>query len=202
MVDSLTGNEVKSLLGLDDITLAYGDRNFEKMRETAKKLCRVANVSLDEQTKLLAEIDEVELFHKCDFMRHLGTSTAHCCGCLECGLHCATDATTCDRRGGETPHEGTCTECARGFSLFPCLRDLQERAAAQLNLTKLEVADIKEIEFEIDDLHKNYCDFRSHQGLYISLPIGLISLFAAAYLCSVALLSLLRVECTTPSKVK
>ena len=154
----LTSGDVKSLLGLDDITLNTGTRNFETMRTLCTDLSRVAGATMDEHAADQEIIDNVEVFHKTDFMRQLGSGTEHCCGCLDCGLYCEEDKTECT-----VTHGPCCTDCESGFNIFVRLRTLRQRASEKPNLSKLERDDIDEMKFQIDDVEQNYRAFRSHQ---------------------------------------
>jgi len=82
VVSTLTGGELKSLSGLDDIKVVQGHENFIRIRSLIDKLAEP-----EESAKMKKQVDEVELFHKTDFQNHLEREGDHACCCLTCGFY-------------------------------------------------------------------------------------------------------------------
>ncbi len=81
VVSSLTGGELKSLSGLDDIKVVQGRENFIRIKSLIDKLAEP-----EESAAMKKQVDEVELFHKTDFQNHLEREGKHACCCLTCGF--------------------------------------------------------------------------------------------------------------------
>jgi hypothetical protein len=81
VVSSLTGGELKSLSGLDDIKVVQGRENFIRIKSLIDKLAEP-----EESAAMKKQVDEVELFHKTDFQNHLEGEGKHACCCLTCGF--------------------------------------------------------------------------------------------------------------------
>jgi hypothetical protein len=81
VVDTLSGGELKSLSGLDDIKVVQGRKNFIRIRSLIDKLA-----APEESTTMRKQVDDVELFYKTDFQNHLEWEGEHACCCLTCGF--------------------------------------------------------------------------------------------------------------------
>jgi hypothetical protein len=81
VVSILSGGELKSLSGLDDIKVVQGRENFIRMRSLIDKLAEP-----EESATMKKQVDDVELFYKTDFQNHLEREGEHACCCLTCGF--------------------------------------------------------------------------------------------------------------------
>ena len=80
-VKSLTGGQIKSLSGLDDIKEIKGRRSFQELRVLAEKYCQKS----EDIKRLIGKIDETEIFYQTDFGTHLQEHSDYSCACLTCG---------------------------------------------------------------------------------------------------------------------
>ena len=110
----LTSGEIKSLSGLDNIDVIKGHDNFENMRLMVDNLVGImgSGKAAKRGEELKKQIDEVEIFHKVDFSRHLGIG-ASICTCLHCGFHdIEIDPIQCCIN-----HKPPCKDCQSSFDV-------------------------------------------------------------------------------------
>ena len=81
LVDTLTGEDLKALSGLDDIKVAKGMENFKRQREIADLYFSGAG-----KDQMKQRIDDHELFCQTDFVPHLQEVSENKCNCLTCGF--------------------------------------------------------------------------------------------------------------------
>jgi hypothetical protein len=81
LVGTLTGEDLKALCGLDDIKVAKGMENFERMREITDLYFSGAG-----KDQMKQRIDDHELFCQTNFVPHLQEVSQNNCNCLTCGF--------------------------------------------------------------------------------------------------------------------
>jgi hypothetical protein len=80
-VSSLTGGELKSHSGLDNIKVVEGRNNFICIQSLIENLAEP-----EESAAMKKQVDEVILFHKTDFQNHLEREGKYACCCLTSGF--------------------------------------------------------------------------------------------------------------------
>ena len=137
ILNQITSGNMKSLRGLDNTYVEKGSDSFQAMKGIVKKLSNVCSHDEEGQemaTALLSKIDEVDLFHKVGFPRHLDDKNSqYLCTCLDCGFFHKDD-----EDNGENPctkdHScGICKECKDSFNLFAELFEFYSRTYTQLH---------------------------------------------------------------------
>ena len=75
LLKQITSGQIKSLAGLDDTDTKCGRENFNKMRAMIDTLVGVVRFDRDGYKKddSISKIDKIEMFHKVNFARHLGS---------------------------------------------------------------------------------------------------------------------------------
>ena len=110
----LTSGEIKSRAGLDNTEVIKGHENFEAMRVMVDNLSSIigGDEVVEIATKLKADVDKVEEFHKVNFIRHLEQGSSKCM-CLKCGFADKDlDPIECT-----THHSPPCQNCQHGFQV-------------------------------------------------------------------------------------
>lgn len=99
-------------------------------------------------------VDDVEIFHKTDFDKHLKRQSQYACACLTCGFHHkdAPDDIVCSQHG---QHKRPCKHCTEGYAIIAEIKQkAEEKIAIAIDL--LEKQHMDEILYEIqqskDDL--------------------------------------------------
>lgn len=140
ILNQITSGNMKSLRGLDNTYVEKGSDSFLAMKGIVKKLSNVCSHDEEGQamaTALLSKIDEVDLFHKVGFPRHLGDKNSqYICTCLDCGFFHKDDED--DEDDGENPCKkdhscGICKECKDSFNLFAELFEFYSRTYTRLH---------------------------------------------------------------------
>ena len=136
ILNQITSGNMKSLRGLDNTYVEKGSDSFLAMKGIVKKLSNVCSHDEEGQamaTALLSKIDEVDLFHKVGFPRHLDDKNSqYICTCLDCGFFHKDD-----EDNGENPCKkdhscGICKECKDSFNLFAELFEFYSRTYTRL----------------------------------------------------------------------
>ena len=128
LLSTLSGQDIRCLLGLDDVAVVKGRSNFIRMREQVEILAPLAVVSEDEKSGLLKRIEQTEDYLRIGFVRHLQpTSAEHACACLACGMHSdgGEHMVECSQR---EHHEAACEQCTALEQLISDLHQLQGAA--------------------------------------------------------------------------
>ena len=118
LIESMTGNDMIALCGLDDTKVEKGRDNFIALRDMADDICNTS-----EEAKVIKDgIDEVEIFHQSNFMQHLQQNGTHECNCLTCGFYNKKQPNDIVCQHVDS-HQPSCEQCSKGFAIILQLQE-------------------------------------------------------------------------------
>jgi hypothetical protein len=82
LIQTLTAGDIKSLSGLDDVSVLKGRDNFLALKDITTRICKPGQ----EAESIISSIDAAELFYQTDFVPHLSRKGSHRCNCVTCGF--------------------------------------------------------------------------------------------------------------------
>ena len=160
LVKTLTGGEVKTLAGLDDVKVLKGRDNFDRLRELARDLVD----DTVERQEIISSIDDSEVFYQTDFVDHLRRHSNQACNCLSCGFSCDNTGVICEEHESHNP---ACIECVSAYAVISKFSDkLNERKLAAANSglpsSQRTLQELDEYTFDLQESAKDLTEYRSH----------------------------------------